>query len=39
MTINDIWIAAAKIDCGGHLLTFDSDFRHIDPFDRTILTK
>ncbi len=25
--VNDMWIAAATIDCGGRLLTFDSDFR------------
>jgi hypothetical protein len=27
--INDIWIAATTLDCGGHLLTFDGDFKVI----------
>ena len=35
--INDIWIAATALDCGGHLLTFDGDFRHIASLDCTIL--
>lgn len=29
MPTNDIWIAAATLDCGGRLLTFDSDFRRV----------
>ncbi len=37
ITINDIWIAAATIDCGGHLVTFDRDFGQISPFDCSIL--
>jgi tRNA(fMet)-specific endonuclease VapC len=28
---NDMWIAAATLDCGGHLLTFDNHFHRI-PF-------
>lgn len=35
--VNDIWIAAATLDCGGHLLTFDRHFRHVDGLDVTIL--
>ena len=36
--INDIWIAASTLDCGGHLLTFDGDFDQISSLDRTVLT-
>lgn len=39
--INDIWIAATTLDCGGHLLTFDGDFSnvsHIASLDCTVLT-
>lgn len=35
--INDVWIAAATQDCGGHLVTSDGDFRRIDALDCTIL--
>jgi tRNA(fMet)-specific endonuclease VapC len=34
---NDIWIAAATLDCGGHLLTFDSDFERFDELPVTVL--
>ncbi|MBI3401117.1 MAG: PIN domain-containing protein [Acidobacteria bacterium] len=34
---NDIWIAAATIDCGGTLLTFDRDFERISGMDRMVL--
>jgi tRNA(fMet)-specific endonuclease VapC len=34
---NDIWIAAVTLDCGGHLLTFDGDFRYIRGLDCTVL--
>lgn len=37
ISINDVWIAAATIDCGGHLVTFDTDFRYVQPLDCTIL--
>lgn len=37
LPINDVWIAAATIDAGGHLLTFDSDFDRIPRLDRTVL--
>jgi tRNA(fMet)-specific endonuclease VapC len=35
---NDIWIAAAALDCGGTLLTFDRDFERIPGIDRMVLT-
>lgn len=35
--VNDIWIAAATLDCGGHLLTFDQHFRYIEGVDLTLL--
>jgi tRNA(fMet)-specific endonuclease VapC len=35
--INDIWIAATTLDCGGHLLTFDGDFDKLPAVDRTVL--
>ena len=37
VTVNDMWIAAATIDCGGTLLTFDRDFERIDLLDRLVL--
>lgn len=36
--INDIWIAATALDCGGHLLTFDSDFQAVAALDCTVLS-
>lgn len=35
--INDVWIAAATMECNGHLLTFDGDYRHIANLDHTLL--
>jgi tRNA(fMet)-specific endonuclease VapC len=35
--INDIWIAATTLDCGGHLLTFDDHFDKTPSVDRTVL--
>ncbi|HYG62769.1 MAG TPA: type II toxin-antitoxin system VapC family toxin [Thermoanaerobaculia bacterium] len=35
--INDVWIAATTLDCGGHLLTFDGDFDKLPIVDRTVL--
>ncbi len=35
--VNDIWIAAATVDCGGHLLTFDSDFQAVAGLAATVL--
>ena len=37
ITVNDIWIAAVAIDCAGHLLSFDQDFRHVQNLERTLL--
>lgn len=34
---NDIWIAAATIDAGAQLLTFDAHFRQVPGLDRTLL--
>lgn len=34
--VNDIWIAAATIDAGAHLLTFDTDFDRIPRLERTL---
>lgn len=35
--VNDIWIAAATIDAGAELVTFDTDFQRIARLERTIL--
>jgi tRNA(fMet)-specific endonuclease VapC len=35
--VNDIWIAAATVDSGAHLLTFDKDFGRVAGLDCTIL--
>ena len=37
--VNDLWIAAATVDCGGHLVTYDQDFGRIAALDCTILAK
>ena len=37
LPVNDIWIAAATLDCGGTLLTFDRDFTHIPGLDHLLL--
>lgn len=34
---NDMWIAAATLDCGGHLLSFDEHFYRIPFLPRTVL--
>ncbi|HVS14381.1 MAG TPA: type II toxin-antitoxin system VapC family toxin [Thermoanaerobaculia bacterium] len=36
--INDVWIAAATLDCGGHLLTLDENFALVEGLDCTILS-
>jgi len=36
--INDVWIAAATVECNGHLLTFDRDYSRIPDFEHTLLT-
>jgi tRNA(fMet)-specific endonuclease VapC len=35
--VNDIWIAAATVDCGGRLITFDSDFARVEGLDCIVL--
>jgi len=35
--LNDVWIAAGTMECGGHLLTFDTDFQRIADLEHTIL--
>jgi tRNA(fMet)-specific endonuclease VapC len=35
--INDLWIAATTLDCGGHLLSFDGDFENVVSLDYTVL--
>jgi tRNA(fMet)-specific endonuclease VapC len=35
--VNDLWIAATTLDCGGHLLTFDGDFKVVASLDCTLL--
>ncbi len=35
---NDIWIAAAAIDTGSELVTFDTDFERIQGLNSTVLT-
>ena len=35
--VNDVWIAAATMECNGHLLTFDRDYRRIADLDHTLL--
>jgi len=38
LPVNDIWIAAATLDCGGHLLTLDADFDRMPRLGVTVLT-
>lgn len=35
--VNDVWIAATTLDCGGHLLTFDEHFDSIPGLASTLL--
>lgn len=35
---NDIWIAAAAIDAGGRLVTFDDHFKQVPGLDCLVLT-
>lgn len=35
--VNDIWVAAATLDCGGHLLTFDRHFESVPGLLSTVL--
>ena len=32
-----VWIAAATMECNGHLLTFDRGYSRIPDFDHTLL--
>jgi tRNA(fMet)-specific endonuclease VapC len=34
---NDMWIAAATLDCGGHLLSFDPHFHRLPSVPHTVL--
>lgn len=34
--VNDIWIAAATIDVGAHLITFDGDFSKVVGLSHTL---
>ena len=35
--MNDVWIAAATLECRGHLLTSDSDYRRVGGLEYTLL--
>ena len=35
--LNDVWIAAATVECSGHLLTFDADFRRVPGLPASVL--
>ena len=35
--VNDVWIAAACLDCDGRLVTFDRDFERIPGLELTVL--
>jgi predicted nucleic acid-binding protein len=35
---NDVWIAAATLDCGGRLVSFDTDFSRIDGLPLALLS-
>lgn len=37
LPINDVWIAAATLDCGGTLLTFDRAFVRVPGLDHIML--
>ncbi len=34
--VNDVWIAAATMECNGHLLTFDRDYARVPDLDHTL---
>lgn len=38
ISVNDAWIAAAAMDCGGRLVTFDRDFLRVAGLDCALLT-
>ena len=35
--VNDLWIAAETLDCGGHLLTLDRHFERVEGLACTVL--
>jgi len=35
--LNDVWIAASTLECTGHLLTFDKDFKRVEGLSVTLL--
>lgn len=35
--VNDLWIAAEALDCGGHLVSFDRHFERVEGLGCTIL--
>ena len=37
LPVNDVWIGATTLDCGGMLLTFDTDFTRIDGLHSIVL--
>ena len=37
--VNDVWIAATTMECGGHLLTYDTDYGRISGLDYTLLER
>ena len=36
--VNDIWIGAATLECGGHLITFDHHFQKFEHLPCTIVS-
>ena len=38
LPVHDIWIGATTLDCGGTLLSFDTDFARIDGLHHVLLT-
>jgi tRNA(fMet)-specific endonuclease VapC len=34
--VDDVWIAATAVDCGGHLVTFDHDFERVPGLSVTV---
>ena len=37
LPVNDVWIGATTLDCGGTLLTFDTDFTRIEGLHPIVL--
>ena len=37
ISLNDVWIAAGTLECGGRLLTFDTDYRRVPELDYLLL--